>query len=76
MDQINFTLSLDKVTEDALSALAPHKSVFDFDKPRKVSGNLAMPKQVVSTISSWLSNSHGENVDPEKLQRMAMVLDA
>lgn len=67
-DQLNFTLSIDNDVANRLSALAPHKSVFDLNKPREVSSNLNMPKTVVGTLGSWLHSK--ETIDQVKLQRM------
>ena len=53
-DAINFSLALDNFVAKEYDNLAPHKSVFSLDKPFEVSGNLSMPKPVVSTISSFL----------------------
>lgn len=60
---------MDNYTADALQALAPHKSVFDLNTPKKVSSNLSMPKPVVATISHWY-HAIEDYVDPLKLQRM------
>lgn len=70
MDQINFTLSLDNFTKEQLDPLAPYKSTFDFNAPRKVSGNLAFPKPAASSMASWIEHPHGDVVDPSKLARM------
>lgn len=51
-----------------LRHLAPHKSTFDLNEPRIVSGSLAMPKPVVASISNWLHST--EEVDKQKLLRM------
>jgi hypothetical protein len=37
-----------------LRHLAPHKSVFDLNEPKVVSGNLSMPKPVIASISNWM----------------------
>ena len=73
-DQINFTLSLDNYTTDALKALSPHKSVFGLDEPREVSSNLAMPKPVVATIANWVHSYTTNDIDPVKAERMVKLL--
>ena len=67
-DEINCMLFLDNLVTDEMKHLAPHKSVFDLNEPRQVSGNLAMPKPVVATVSNWLHSL--EQTDPVKLVRM------
>jgi len=68
-DQLNFTLSIDSMIEDGLYPLAPHKSVFDLNEPKKVSVNLSMPKTVLPTINAWL-NDKEEKIDLIKLGKM------
>lgn len=69
MDQLNFTLSLDNDIANKLKPLAPHKSTFDLNEPRKVSQNLSMPKTVIGTLSNWIG-SKDNDVDLVKLQKM------
>jgi len=68
-DQLNGTLSIDEYTANELKALAPHKSVFDLNAPRKVSKNLSIPKPVVSTIANFMHHPN-ISVDITKLPAM------
>jgi hypothetical protein len=70
---LNGTLSLDTLTTEELKKLAPHKSTFDLNDPRKVSKNLSMPKTVVATIANWMHHPTGEIPDPTKQQLMAVL---
>lgn len=54
MDALNFTLTLSNDLSHELRHLDPHKSAFELDNPRTISGNLSIPKTVVGTISNWL----------------------
>lgn len=60
LDALNFTLPLDEDLTSLLKELEPHKSCFELDKPRTISGNLSVPKTVVATISNWM---HTEETD-------------
>lgn len=75
-DQLNGTLSLDLMTAEELKNLAPHKSTFDLNEPRKVSKNLSHPKPVVATFSNWMHSIRGESVDPDKYARMQELAEA
>lgn len=72
-DQLNFTLSIDNYVADGLKTLAPHKSVFDLNTPKKVSSNLNMPKTVIGTIGHFLKTP--EIPDPIKLQHMEALFN-
>lgn len=54
LDEINCMLMLDNFMANEMRHLAPHKSVFDLNEPYAVSGNLAMPKPVVASISNFI----------------------
>ena len=74
MDAINFSLAIDNYVAGAYKNLEPHKSVFSLDEPYKVSGNLSMPKPVISTISNFLDTPlTEEDFDPEKIAAMACI---
>lgn len=72
-DQLNATLSIDGWTAEELSKLAPHKSVFDLNEPRKVSRNLSMPKPVVATIAAAVHSIDAKRIDPHKAEYMAQI---
>lgn len=67
-DECNFCLFLDEDLAKEFESLKPHKSVFSLNSPRQVSGNLSMPKPVVSSIAELMSSK--EIPDPAKLEKM------
>lgn len=71
--QLNGTLSLDNYVASELEALAPHKSVFNLDEPRKVSVNLSIPKPVISTIASWLHHNVDYDQSKETLMQQLYI---
>ena len=73
-DALNCTLTLDNTMTREFSHLAPHKSVFDLNKTRAVSGNLSMPKPVIASISAWI-DAPEDSVNPEKLAAMATLFE-
>ena len=60
---------MDNYIADGLDNLAPHKSVFDMDAPKKVSKNLSIPKPVISSTALWLDNTDAIK-DASKLKWM------
>lgn len=60
MDALNYMLILDNELSSDLSNLDPHKSAFELDTPRTISGNMSMPKTAVATMSNWI---HREDND-------------
>lgn len=69
MDALNFTMTLDNSLTKHFRHLDPHKSCFELDKPKTISGNLSVPKTVVATISNWMHSDIKEptNMDPQFL---------
>lgn len=57
----------DTYMSDQISALAPHKSFLDPNKPRSVTSVASIPKPVASTISSWIAAKEPYNNSPEDL---------
>lgn len=55
-DAVGVTLSIDKYVANNLRHLAPHKNTFDLKEHRGVSGNLSIPKPVISTIANFLDD--------------------
>jgi len=44
------------------SHLDPHKSCFELDDSRAISGNLSIPKTAIATMSNWLhTKTYDEN---------------
>ncbi len=70
-DALNYSISLDSELAGMWLNLEPHNNVFVAQEPKKISGNIAMPKPVIATISNWLSVIDVE--DPEKLKIMANI---
>ena len=70
-------LGLDEYVNNYLKRLAGYKSTFGLDAPRKVSGNLAMPKPVTATIANWLEGTEEdqEDTDPAAVERMDRMLE-
>lgn len=62
-DQVSVTLNVDNFLDKELLALAPHKSTFSVTRPREVSGNLAIPKPVASTISHFIHHTNDERMN-------------
>ncbi len=53
-DALNVSIAMDKFMADSWYPLEPRFNVLDMNKPYGVSGNPAMPKPVISSISSWI----------------------
>lgn len=75
LDALNFTLPLDNELTELLKDLQPHKSCFELDEPKTISGNLSVPKTVVATISNWMHSSHNEDqaMDADFLNSVEVV---
>ncbi len=67
-DEVNYSIALDDFLASRWKALAPHNNVFLATTPREVSGNISIPKPVISTISNWMSTP--EQTDPQKYEEM------
>lgn len=67
MDALNFMLILDNDLSNELRHLDPHKSAFELDQPRTVSGNMSIPKTAVATMSNWIHSD--ENEQPTDFMR-------
>jgi hypothetical protein len=70
---MNGTLLIDNWTAREVEPLAPHKSTLDLSEPRKISGNLAKPKPVMSCAAHWIESARDEVIDPVKLARMNLI---
>lgn len=70
-DALNYSISLDNTMAQMWLNLEPHNNVFVAQEPRKISGNISMPKPVIASISNWLSVV--EPVDPDKLRMMELI---
>lgn len=53
-DELNMMLINDKVTHDKLSRFAPELSVISLANPYELSGNIAMPAPVTTTLANFL----------------------
>ena len=67
---MNLVMALDNKTADVMVDLAPHKNIFDLNKPRNLTNAARMPKPVASTIASWLHRENDDNSDPKKIAFM------
>ena len=55
-DAVNVSIALDRFMSDKWYPLEPMFNIMQLSKPGEVSGNIAIPKPEISTISSWLSS--------------------
>jgi hypothetical protein len=74
-DALNISISTDNDIVRHWQALAPHKNVFEMTSPREISGNISMPKPVISTMSNFLK-SKGAMPTNEQLNRFNALPDA
>lgn len=56
-DALNGILILDQVMRRGLEKLASHYAVMDMHKPWRLSGDIAIPGPVLSTMAHWLSTA-------------------
>jgi hypothetical protein len=71
-DSLNISLPLDRFITTYLENLAPHKSMFGLEKPRKVTKNPSIPSPIISTQSAWIEAR--DPVDELKFNRMMAML--
>lgn len=76
-DALFGVLTLDNWSTDELKYLAPHYGAWSLDAPRKIAGNIAMPKPVMASTLSVLYNRTPEDdkADPNKLKIMKRMFD-
>lgn len=55
-DALNVSIALDQFMSDSWYPLEPKFNILNMSKPYEVSGNIAMPKPVISSISSWIAD--------------------
>ena len=55
-DALNASIALDNFMSDKWYPLEPKFNILQLSKPGEISGNIAIPKPVIATISSWLSS--------------------
>ena len=72
LDALNFTLLLDNDLAEEFKHLDPHKSAFELDTPRTISGNLSIPKTVIGTINNWLHYEE-PNVKPTDFMKSITI---
>lgn len=72
-----FVLTLDNWTTDELAHLAPHKGAWSLDAPRKIAGNLAIPKPLMASTLNVLYNrtTQDDRADPGKLRHMKQMFN-
>ncbi len=54
-DELNLLLLLDEKQNQAFYRLAPHLTVWDLQKPGKISGVTALPGPVIANISNFFN---------------------
>lgn len=57
---MNLFLCTDNYTAKLFHELDPYKNFFDYNAPLKVSGNLALPSPILSTVANWM-HRHRQN---------------
>ena len=55
-DAVNVSIALDHFMSEKWYPLEPMFNIMQLTKPGEISGNIGIPKPIVSTISSWLSS--------------------
>ena len=68
---MSLMLALDNEQSDILEALAPHKNMYDANRPRTLTNVAEMPKPVASTITSWIHHDRQLSGDPKKAKFLA-----
>lgn len=56
MDQLNLMFSIDTKMADYWEVFAPEYNCFLMDSPMEVSGNVALPKPILTTGGAWLDD--------------------
>lgn len=71
-DQMFLFLTLDNWTTDELRYLAPHHGAWELSAPRKIGGNMPLPKPLVASVVTQLYNyaPNERNADPVKMRKM------
>lgn len=73
-DEMNVLLALDDTVADLWYTLAPHYNVVAPSKYRSLTGNMAIPKPVIATISNWIYRKDTIQFDPKKYRAMEELL--
>jgi hypothetical protein len=63
---MSLMLALDNEQSAMLEALAPHKNMYDANRPRALTNVAEMPKPMASTITSWMHHDRVLSGDPHK----------
>ena len=67
-------MMLDNKASDLTDNLAPHKNMFEVNKPRALSSVARFPKPVASTIANWLHSKENNTPNSEQLQFMQTLV--
>jgi hypothetical protein len=76
LDELNFSLAIDNKMAKFWEPLAPHHNLFVLNSPRATSGNNAIPKPDVATMSSWLDSTYEPPVSEEQMRAFDLLPDA
>lgn len=63
-------LTLDNWTADELRYIAPHFGAWELSAPRKIGGNMPLPKPLASSVVNYLYNYEDRSPDPAKRRIM------
>jgi hypothetical protein len=66
LDQMNLVLTLDNKTSEQVENLAPHKNMYETNKPRTLTSAARFPKPVASTIANWLHSQDSDVVSNDQ----------
>lgn len=72
-DELNITIALDNYIAGLWYGLSPHKNVFVLSEPRSISGNIAIPKPVVTTISNFISSKKDYHFSEQQIANFAAI---
>lgn len=68
-DALNFTIPIDNKMADFWEPLAPENNILELTKPREFSGNIAMTKPVIASLSNFLHSKLGYNFTDDQIAR-------
>lgn len=68
-DQMSFVLAADNKTREWMKAFAPHKNIFDMQRPHTLSSAAVFTKPVATTIAHWMHGHH----DPAPADKLAYL---
>lgn len=66
---MNGVLCIDNKLAKEWEKLSPYNTIFELTSPRKMAGNNAISKPVISTIANWLASPVETDIEKQKLMR-------